>query len=79
VLHFLKKHHYTFCVVIYKAQNHSYHAMIINGWVWYIKQQIDASAYMTEQICNFDETNIDFDQIPGSTLSKIGRGWYLFS
>jgi len=33
VLHFLKRHHYTFCVVTHKAQNHRYHAMVIDGWV----------------------------------------------
>jgi len=27
---FLKKHHYTFCVVTHKAQNHHYHAMVID-------------------------------------------------
>jgi len=44
VLHFLKKHHYTFCVVTCKAKNHCYHAMVINDWVGHINQLIVASA-----------------------------------
>jgi hypothetical protein len=48
VLHFLKRHHYTFCVVTHKAQNHRHHAMVIDGWVRYINWQIVASAYMAE-------------------------------
>ncbi len=73
VLRFLKKHHYNFRVVTHKAQNHRYHAMVIDGWVWYINRQIVASAYMAEQICSFDETNVDFDPAPRSTLCKIGE------
>jgi hypothetical protein len=73
VLRFLKRHHYTFRVVTHKAQNHRYHAMVIDGWVWYINRQIVTSAYMAEKICNFDETNIDFDPAPRSTLGKIGE------
>jgi hypothetical protein len=47
--------------------------MVIDGWVGCIKQQIVTSAFMAEHICNFDETNIDFDPAPQSTLSKIGE------
>jgi len=73
VLRFLKRHHYTFRVVTHKAQNHRYHAMVIDDWVGYINRQIVASAYMAEHICNFDETNVDFDPAPRSTLCKIGE------
>jgi hypothetical protein len=73
VLRFLKRHHYTFRVLTHKAQNHRYHAMVIDGWVGYINQQIVTSAYTAEQICNFDETKVDFDPVPHSTLSKIGE------
>jgi hypothetical protein len=73
VLCFLKRHHYTFRVVTHNAQHHCYHAMVIDGWVGYINRQILASAYMAEQIYNFDETNIDFDPAPCSTFSKIGE------
>ncbi len=38
-----------------------------------ILRQIAMSAYMAEQIYNFDETNIDFDPVAWSTLSKIGE------
>jgi hypothetical protein len=47
--------------------------MVIDGWVGYINRQIVTSAYMAKQICNFDETNIDFDPAPRSSLSKIGE------
>jgi hypothetical protein len=73
VLCFLKRHHCTFCAVTQKAQNHHYHAMVIDGWVGYINQQIVASAYMAKQICNFDETNIDCEPAPHSMLSKISE------
>jgi hypothetical protein len=47
--------------------------MVIDGWVGYINQQFVTSAYMAEQICNFDETNIDFDPAPCNMLSKISE------
>jgi len=47
--------------------------MVIDGWVGYINWQIVTSAYMAEQICNSDETSIDFDPAPCSMLSKIGE------
>jgi hypothetical protein len=48
--------------------------MVIDGWVGYINQQIVTSAYMAERICNFDETNVDFDPAPCSMLGKIVKG-----
>jgi hypothetical protein len=69
----MKKRHYTFCVVTQKAQNHCYHVMVIDGWVGYINRQIAASAYMGAQICNFDETNVDFDPACMTTLCKLGE------
>jgi len=42
VLRFLKKHHYTFRVVTHKAQNHHYHAMVIDDWVGHINRLIVA-------------------------------------
>jgi len=47
--------------------------MVIDGWIGYINQQFVTSAYMAEQICNFDETNIDFDPAPCNMLSKISE------
>jgi hypothetical protein len=38
-LWFLKNHHLTFCVVIYKAQNHRYHAGIIADFMLYVNRQ----------------------------------------
>jgi hypothetical protein len=73
VMRFLKKHHYTFRVVTHKAQNHRYHAMVIEDWVGYINWQIVASGYTATQICNFDETNIDFDPTLRTTLNKVGE------
>ena len=73
VMRFLKKHHYAFCVVTHKAQNHRYHAMVIEDWVGYINRQIVASGYTAAQICNFDETNVDFDPTPRTTLNKVGE------
>jgi transposase-like protein len=73
VLRFLKRRHYTFRVVTHKAQNHRYHVMVIDGWVGYINRQIVASAYMGAQICNFDETNVDFDPACSRTLCKVGE------
>jgi hypothetical protein len=73
VLRFLKKRQYTFRVVTHKAQNHHYHVMVIDGWVGYIKRQIVASAYMGAQICNFDETNVDFDPACSQSLCKVGE------
>jgi hypothetical protein len=73
VMCFLKKHHYAFRVVTHKAQNHRYHAMVIDDWVGYINRQIVASGYTAAQICNFDETNVDFDPTPRTTLNKVGE------
>jgi len=73
VLCFLKKHHYTFCVVTHKAQNHRYHAMVIDDWIRHINRLIVASAYTEHLIVNFDETNIDFDPSHRNTLCKIGE------
>jgi len=73
VLRFLKNHHLTFRVVTHKAQNHRYHAAIIADYTMYINRQIVASNYGADCILNFDETNIDFDPSPRSTLSKVGE------
>jgi hypothetical protein len=72
VLRFLKKQHYTFCVVTHKAQNHRYHAMVIDDWVRHINRLIVASAYTEHLIVNFAETNIDFNPSHRNTLCKIG-------
>jgi hypothetical protein len=71
VLCFLKKHHYTFCVATHKAQNHCYHAMVIDDWVRHINRLIVASAYTEHSIVNFDETKIDFDPSNRNTLCKV--------
>jgi hypothetical protein len=58
VLRFLKKLHSTFCVVTHKAQNHCYHAMVIDDWVGHMNRLIVATAYSKHSIINFDKTNI---------------------
>jgi len=73
VLRFLKKHHYTFRVVTHKAQNHRYHAMVIDDWVGHINRLIVASAYTEHSVVNFDETNVDFNPSHRNTLCKIGE------
>jgi transposase-like protein len=73
VLRFLKNHHLTFCVVTHKAQKHCYYVAIIADYTMYINRQIVASNYGADCILNFDETNIDFDPSPRSTLSKVGE------
>jgi hypothetical protein len=52
--------------------------MVIDGWVWYINRQIVASAYMAEQICNFDETNVDFDPAHIALCARLVKGQFLF-
>jgi hypothetical protein len=71
VLHFLKNHHYTFCVVTHKAQKHHYHAMVIDDWIGHMNQLIVASAFIDHSIDNFDEMNVDFDPSPRNTLCKV--------
>jgi transposase-like protein len=66
VLHFLKKRHYTFCVVTHKAQNHRYHVMVIDGWVGYINRQIVASAYMGPDIALWIRNS--WEQIQPTTI-----------
>jgi hypothetical protein len=56
-------------VVTHNAQNHRYHAGIIADFTFYVKWQIVESNYFANAILNFDETNIDFDPSPRSTLS----------
>jgi hypothetical protein len=60
-----------FHVVTHKAQNHCYHAMVINNWVGYINWLIVASAYSEHCIVIYDETNADFDPSHRNTLCKI--------
>jgi hypothetical protein len=73
VLRFLKNHHLTICVVTHKAQNHHFQVAIIADHTMFVNRQIVVSNYTADCILNFDETNIDFDPSPRSTLSKVGK------
>jgi transposase-like protein len=73
VLRFVKNNNFTFRVVTHKVQDHWFHMVIIDDWTRYINRQIVASQYLSDCIMNFDETNVDFDPAPWSTLCKIGE------
>jgi hypothetical protein len=46
---------------------------VIDDWTRYINRQIVTSQYRSDCIMNFDETNVDFDPSPRSTLCKVGE------
>jgi hypothetical protein len=46
--------------------------VITANFITYVNWQIVASNYAADAVLNFDETNIDFDPSPRTTLNKIG-------
>jgi hypothetical protein len=45
---------------------------VIIDFLTYVQWQIDAGKYGANTVLNVDETNIDFDEMSGKTLAKIG-------
>ena len=73
VLRVMKKNNITHRCVTHKAQNIHYEQPIIDDFTHYINRQIVIGRYSADLIFNMDETNVDFDPSPRTTLSKIGE------
>ena len=73
VLRVMKKNNITHRCVTHKAQNIHYEQPIIDDFTHYINRQIVIGRYSADLILNMDETNVDFDPSPRTTLSKIGE------
>jgi len=73
VLRIMKKNNITHRCVTHKAQNIHYEQQIIDNFIHYVNQQIVAGRYSADVIINMDETNVDFDPSPRSTLCRIGE------
>jgi hypothetical protein len=58
---------------MHKAQNIHFEQPIIDDFTHYINWQIVIGRYSADLILNMDETNVDFDPSPSTTLSRIGE------
>jgi hypothetical protein len=69
----MKKNNITHHCVTHKAQNIHYEQHLIDNFILYVNQQIVSGRYSADVIINMDETNVDFDPSPRSTLCRIGE------
>ena len=58
--------------VTHAAQNHDYNVDLMREWVAYVNEEIVLSRYLADCIVNIDQTNIDFDISPSTTLEALG-------
>jgi transposase-like protein len=72
VLRLMKKNNVTHRCVTHKAQNIHFEQPIIVDFTRYINRQIVSGRYSANVIINVDETNVDFDPSPRTTLCRIG-------
>jgi hypothetical protein len=73
VLHMMKNNNITRQCVTHKAQNIHFEQPITVDFTHYVNQQIVIGRYSTDLIIKMDETNVDFDPSPRTTLSRIGE------
>jgi hypothetical protein len=59
--------------VTHKAQNIHFEQPIIVDFTHYVNPQIVSGRYTADLIISMDETNVDFDPSPSTTLSRIGE------
>jgi hypothetical protein len=72
VLCLMKRNNITHQCVTHKAQNIHVEQPIIVDFTRYINRQIVSGRYSANVIINVDETNVDFDPCPRTTLCRIG-------
>jgi hypothetical protein len=73
VLHMMKNNNITHQCVTHKAQNIHFEQPITVDFTYYVNQQNVIGRYSTDLIIKMDETNVDFDPSPRTTLSRIGE------
>jgi hypothetical protein len=73
VLCVMKNNNITHRCVMHKAQNIHFEQPIMDDFTHYINRQIVIGRYSADLILNMDETNVDFDPSPRTTLSRIGE------
>ncbi len=73
VLHLMKRNNVSHWCVTHKAQNIHFEQPIIVDFTRHINWQIVSGRYSANVIINVDETNVDFDPSPRTTLCRIGE------
>jgi len=69
----MKNNNITHQCVTHKAKNIHFEQPIIDDLLHYINLQILIGRFSADLILNMDETNVDFDPPPRTTLSRIGE------
>jgi hypothetical protein len=71
VLRIMKKNNVTHYCITHEAQNIHYEQHIIDDFIFYVNWQIVMGKYSSDVIINMDETNVNFDPSPRTTLFWI--------